>query len=352
MWGWLYSTHPSAYYTAVQEDQALEWASFWSFLIAGAVFALAAYRQRGTTGAFPWFLGGLSLFGVFVAMEEISWGQRVFGFTPAEYFLAENYQQEINLHNVAGKKARVWLFRAIVLGYGVVLPLLAWIPALGRLLKRLAVVVPPVALIPAMLALFLVHLQYPWKFTGEIIECAFGFALLFSAMANAARFDPSTRAATYVYAAALPVLAVMLGFATAAWSQNRSSADPTMLARAKVETEALRDDLSSAARAYETKAITRCGTHKRLYTFVEDRDKAKGMKTGSFAGLVGPDMTEARAQYFLDPWSSPYWVNDRCNRKDGRRVIFVYSLGPNRRRDSTRWELLGDDVGQYVLREP
>ena len=48
---WLEATHPNAFYRSVQEDQALEWASFWSFFIAGGVFAIAAWRQRRTTGA-------------------------------------------------------------------------------------------------------------------------------------------------------------------------------------------------------------------------------------------------------------------------------------------------------------
>ncbi|MBW2719351.1 MAG: hypothetical protein JRD94_12630, partial [Deltaproteobacteria bacterium] len=92
---WLEAAYPNAYYRSVQEDQALEWASFYSFFVAGGVFAIAASRQRRTSGALPWFLVGLSLFCVFVAMEEISWGQRVFGHRPPDYFLAENFQQEL-----------------------------------------------------------------------------------------------------------------------------------------------------------------------------------------------------------------------------------------------------------------
>ena len=29
-------------------------------------------------------------------------------------------------------------------------------------------------------------------------------------------------------------------------------------------------------------------------------------------------------------------------------MTFVYSFGPNRRRDWSRWEILGDDVGAVV----
>ena len=47
--GWLQWAHPNAYYESVQEDQALEWASFWSFFVAGVTFIVAARRQRRRT---------------------------------------------------------------------------------------------------------------------------------------------------------------------------------------------------------------------------------------------------------------------------------------------------------------
>ena len=56
--GWLHHEHPSAYYASAQEDRALEWASFWSFLIAGVVFAvvgasLVVPSVRMLAGAVP-----------------------------------------------------------------------------------------------------------------------------------------------------------------------------------------------------------------------------------------------------------------------------------------------------------
>ena len=133
---WLEASYPDLYYRSVQEDQALEWASFWSFFVAGGVFAVAAWRQHRRVGALPWFLVGLALFCVFVAMEEISWGQRVFGHRPPDYFLAENYQQELNLHNLASTDLRLLVFRGIILGYGVFLPIIALVPVARRLLDR------------------------------------------------------------------------------------------------------------------------------------------------------------------------------------------------------------------------
>jgi hypothetical protein len=348
--GWLQWAHSSVYYAAAQEDQALEWASFWSFFLAGFAFAAAARRQRTTARRIPWFLAGLALFCVFVAMEEISWGQRVLGHMPPEYFLAENYQQELNVHNIAGRSLRVWTFRGIILGYGVVLPLLALIPGARRTLDRLAVVPPPVELAPAMFAIFWIHLQYPWKFTGEITECALGFAFLFASMVNAADLAEARSASSLARAASLPVLAVALGIATAAWSQNRQSWDPSYVERAEAETRALANDFATLAKKEERASITKCGLHKRLYTFAVEKHRARDLAEGTFAGLTAGGMPEERAEYFLDPWNYPYWIRDRCDDDTGRRSVFIYSFGPNRSRDSSRWEIRGDDVGVFVVR--
>ena len=349
--GWLQSAHPSLYYRAAQEDQALEWASFWSFFIAGFVFAVAAAGQWREIRRVPWFLSGLALFCVFVAMEEISWGQRVFGHTPPEYFLAENYQQELNLHNIVDGPLRMWTFRGIILGYGVILPLLGSVPAIRRLFDRLVIVPPPVALAPAMFAIFWVHLEYPWKFTGEITECALGFGFLFAAMANADDFAEARSAPSMVRAAALPVIVVVLGFATAAWSQNRNSDDPSYADRTRVEVQALASDFARLAKEEGRTSITPCGLHKRLYTFAVQKERIADLADGTFARLTEEGMPDERAEYFLDPWSLPYWVRDKCDDFRGRRVVFIYSFGPNRSRDSTRWEILGDDIGVFLVEE-
>ena len=349
---WLEAAYPNAYYRSVQEDQALEWASFYSFFVAGGVFALAASRQRRTSGALPWFLVGLSLFCVFVAMEEISWGQRVFGHRPPDYFLAENFQQELNLHNIASTGVRMNAFRGIILGYGVLLPLFALIPFLRRFFDRIALVPPPIELTPSMFAMFWLHFWYPWKFTGEVVECALGFGFLFVAIANATRFSEGRGRSSLVRSVGLIAVVVVLTFTTAWWSQNRQSGDPANLELAKIESEALGDDLETLGEAKGKLVITKCGIHKRVYTLVQKKDYARPLPNMSFVGLAERGLPEARAEFFLDPWNSPYWIRDRCDKKTGRRVVFVYSFGPNRMRDSSHWEILGDDIGHYVVREP
>ncbi len=347
---WLEASQPHVYYAAVQEDQALEWASFWSFLIAGVVFAVVAVRQRRGERVIPWFVIGLALFCIVVAMEEISWAQRIIGHRPPEYFLAKNYQQELNLHNIASRDLRVWSFRGIALGYGVVLPLIALVPRVGRLFDRLAIVPPPIGLAPSMFAVFWLHLHYPWDFTGEIAECALGFAFLFAAMANAADLAATQTIGGLARAVWLPALAVTLGFAAAAWSRERQSEDPAKLADAKAECEALARDFLELAARENRESITKCGLHKRIYTYVSGKQHDRALAHGAFAKRTEVGMPNARAEYFLDPWNSPYWIRDRCDDGEKKRSVFVYSFGPNRSRDSNRWEIRGDDIGTYLVR--
>ena len=95
------STDPERFYQMVQEDEFLEWATFWAFLLAGFANFVAAARQRRAGQGVPWFLFGLGIFCFVVAMEEISWAQRVFGYRPPRYFLQHNYQQEYKGEPVA-----------------------------------------------------------------------------------------------------------------------------------------------------------------------------------------------------------------------------------------------------------
>ena len=44
------------------------------------------------------------------ALEEISWGQRIFGIESPEFFLGHNYQQETNIHNFFINPLAQWYY--------------------------------------------------------------------------------------------------------------------------------------------------------------------------------------------------------------------------------------------------
>lgn len=339
-YAWLLErSDPDLYYRAVQEDQALEWASFLAFFVAALLFGLAAARQRRETGILPWFLAGVALFSFFVAMEEISWAQRVFAYRPPAYFLEHNFQQELNLHNVVDSDYRKLAVKAVLLGYGVLLPLAALYRPLRRFLGRWSIVAAPALLAPSFLAAYLAYERYPFDFTGEWVEMMMGLGFLFAALAAAVAWGPAAGAWRQRGSVAASWLLVVLVGALFAFASERLRArHPELLEAARAESSALKADFSRLERACQGKRHI----NKRIYSYVEKYGE-DDLYRGSFAALVNQGMPEDRARFFLDPWNSPYWV--QCTRTGNRSFHYVYSFGPNRRRESTEWEVLGDDVG-------
>ena len=334
------------FYRSVQEDEWLEWATVWAFLLAAGFFVHNALQQRRVSGRLPWFFAGVALFCFVVAMEEISWGQRLLGYRPPPYFLEHNFQQELNVHNVIERKLRMFSVKAILLGYGVALPLLALWPAARRVLWRLGIQAPPLGLAPAFAAAYAAYEDYTWKFTGEIVELMMGLGFAFAAQAGSRGLGPAGVAAGGArLAAALAVCCgwvVALGGASAVLSRVERSSSPAALETARVELAALERDFLGEARRRRGRLPSDCGLHKRLYTYREKYDR-EFLLVGDFVGLTARGLPEDRAEFLLDPWNTPYWLRDIC--RGGSQVVFVYSFGPNRRRDSSKREIRGDDLG-------
>ncbi|MEQ9239740.1 hypothetical protein [Roseovarius indicus] len=140
------------YFAAVYafEDRLVEYGTA-LFLLVGSVVLVSntlSLKAKGMTlaailtaiYALLFFLG---------AGEEISWGQRIFGWESSEFFQENNKQMETNFHNlvVGGNHLTKTVFgsglTAVILLYLIVLPLLY--PRVGfirRLADKLAVPVP------------------------------------------------------------------------------------------------------------------------------------------------------------------------------------------------------------------
>jgi hypothetical protein len=341
----LESANPDFYYLSVQEDEYLEWSSFWAFLFAAVAYFRRAIQDRRTTRHWPWFFYGIALFCLVVAMEEISWGQRLFGYRPPVYFLEHNYQQEFNFHNVVETDYRKLALMVIIAGYGIVLPLAAQFPFLNIWFRRVGIVAPTMLLLPAYAATILLYVVYPWSHSGEWVELMLGLSILFSALLMPRYDSMQTPAADRLGATKNTTIAfiavVVLGLVSGVASRVQQNAHPENLQAAQSEVEAIARDFD------EGLAESDCNLHKRVYTFVEDYEQYD-LYDGSFADLVMQGMPAERADFFLDPWNSPYWIRDRCVRQTGERIMFVYSFGPNRRRESTRTEILGDDIGAHI----
>ncbi len=332
--------NPDFYYFTVQEDEYLEWATVWAFLLAAAAFVRMALLMRGVTPGFPWFPYGVALFCFVVAMEEISWAQRLLGYRPPVYFLEHNYQQELNLHNVIETDYRKLALMLVIAGYGIVLPVLARLRVCKDWFARLGIVAPTIALLPSFGAALVIYAWYPLSFSGEWVEAMLGLEFLFSAIPTTVGHGVRPGPVSMTAIAAVAVFG--LGALSAAATRVQRDAHPANLQAARIEVAAIADDFFNGL------ATSDCSLHKRIYTFVVDYEQY-GLLEGRYAGLQSQGLAPERAAFFLDPWNSPYWIRDRCSRSGKTRISFVYSFGPNRRRDSSREEILGDDIGAYFV---
>jgi len=339
----LHELDSDLYYLSVQEDEYLEWATFWAFLGAGMLNFMAALRYWRGQCRVPWFLTGVALFCVFVALEEISWGQRIFGYRPPEYFLDRNFQQEFNLHNIVDTQFRQLALSTVILGYGVLLPGLFRVAASGRLLSRIGVVSPPIGLVPVFLATYILYVWYPWSHTGEWVEFTLGIGFLVTGTLASRPLESAPATIPLRVPLVMCITVVALGLVTAVVVRHQRQVHPGNV-------DAVRSELIALKRDFESGRVSiRCGTHKRLYTFVREYYQTY-LEVGAFSQLTMQGMPRERAAFFLDPWNSPYWIRDRCASGGNPATAFVYSMGPNRRRDSGRTEIREDDLGEFLER--
>lgn len=89
-----------------EEDGPIEWAGALALLTAGVLLFIVYYKDKRSNNFFLFktrkniFYLLLGLFFVLGFLEEISWGQRVFGFATPKAIAAANDQGEANLHNL------------------------------------------------------------------------------------------------------------------------------------------------------------------------------------------------------------------------------------------------------------
>ena len=83
-----------------KEDGLAEYATSLVYLITTVIAIQIALRFKKSDQKSYAILYTLAAIGFFIiAMEEISWGQRIMGLQSPEFFVAHNDQDEINLHN-------------------------------------------------------------------------------------------------------------------------------------------------------------------------------------------------------------------------------------------------------------
>ncbi len=162
--------------------------SFLVFLVLSQRRTLFSQENRGLRCSFMM----LWAFGTFMLMgEEISWGQRIFGFETPEAIERTNLQGEFNLHNLPFFKfvldGRLHLFSLLMVTVGIVFPLLVLTPWGPKTIQRFAFPVIP----SNYIVLFLGALLYgkylrPWGVATtdatEIRECLWSLGIFLFAL--------------------------------------------------------------------------------------------------------------------------------------------------------------------------
>ncbi len=344
---WMYS--PEFLFQSAQEDEYVEWATFFSFIAASGIFlkiGISCFRHEKRL---LWYVLGLASFCFFVAMEEISWAQRVFGYLPPEYFLQNNFQQEFNLHNVASVGFRAIVLQLIICGYGIVLPVLGKFKSIADKSASIGVVLPPLTLAPSFVAIYLLYYFKPVPLATEWVELLLGLGFMFSALSLAPVYESFGDAESQagrskstkwkiLGIAGLWALVLGLGFAAAQMSRIQQSLHPGNLAAARAELNAIKTDLGLV--------LPFCNMHMRVYNYANQFDTHE-LKVGSYRALQLQGLPEERAEYFIDPWGMSYRFKGDCF--GDNEYFYIYSFGPNRMRDSYYAELEGDDIGVYLF---
>lgn len=140
------------------EDNFFEWMTSLCFLASAVLCFMFFARKRNIFFlllAIVFFVG----FG-----EEISWGQRVFGYSTPESLVEINAQKEFNFHNTMTWEIN-FIFKVFTLAFGIALPFLVYhFKAISRLTARLRMPVPPISLGIFFMADWLV-----FKFTVTVL---------------------------------------------------------------------------------------------------------------------------------------------------------------------------------------
>jgi len=115
----LYATSPDLVDRLTAEDGVFENITALLYLLGGIAFVVAIRRKSAAAG----WLVLLALACVFVAGEEISWGQRVFGWSTPDAIAGINVQEEITVHNIEGIHENIRALAVVfVAAFCVVLP--------------------------------------------------------------------------------------------------------------------------------------------------------------------------------------------------------------------------------------
>lgn len=159
---------PDTYSSLVEDDSVVENAQAFLYFISSLLSLYVASRFLRSRLALHCLLYCILALGLlFVSLEEISWGQRIFNIPNTAYFESHNKQREISIHNLDIIQPRLHTAYILVGAYGA----FAWIP-LRLFLSRLKpghqhlakLVVPEWFISPYFFAVFLIFTLFKYVY--------------------------------------------------------------------------------------------------------------------------------------------------------------------------------------------
>jgi hypothetical protein len=161
-----------------RENSALEWIQVGLLVTAAAAFVLTArslLRDRAIAATFSYVAATLAV--VFVAGEELSWGQSLLDWSTPAYFEDRNFQGETNIHNLDSVH-RVNVYGQMLLGLYGTIACVAGAVANRHPTPVRALLAPPLFLATAFLVPFVyratrlyVHPEdFVTRYTFQIVE--------------------------------------------------------------------------------------------------------------------------------------------------------------------------------------
>lgn len=170
---YLYYLHPVGFVYFIAEDQWAEYGSFVGWGMAACFLTWTLFKDRGARK--PGFVL-LTLAAFFVAMEEISWGQRILDLPSPKVFAQYNLQGETNLHNLV--YFPYYIVGIAVFLWSIILPLLTtkWIQ-LRNWCDKLGIPIVPMYLWPFFLLAIIFFIFYPIPKSAELGELFLGIAV-------------------------------------------------------------------------------------------------------------------------------------------------------------------------------
>lgn len=283
---------------AVTEDSWAEYGTFVVFGMAGILFLWTAMLEPG------WKKAGLLAFAaaaLFVALEEISWGQRIIGIGTPEVLEGYNRQGETTIHNLHG----VWfpghrLVAAGLVVFAILLPVLRrrW-DSLDHLIERFGLPVPPLHLWPVFLvtAVFLADpLRQPRSTLDEVSELALGLSFLILALDTALRVSGGWRGAKGLglpAAGASLAVAALVTVGTVQWTPPSSHLSWRFneMAAFRLPDKGLTDQAKALFEHMETRPELRTERTRveygRLLLSLGERDRAERVLNQAMRDLEG-----------------------------------------------------------------